>query len=216
KIQGTSITKIEPQDVEYAAQFGYRIKHLGITRRTDRGIELRVHPTMIPHRRLIANVDGVMNAVLIKGDAVGPTLYYGAGAGSEPTASAVVADVVDVVRALTSDPENRVPHLAFQPAELVDLPILPIDEVETAFYLRMQVEDKPGVVARIAGILADSGISMEAIQQKEPAEGETTVPLVMLTQKVLGRQLDQAIAAIEQLESVSGQVMLIRVERLDG
>lgn len=210
------ITKIEPQDVEYAAQFGYRIKHLGITRRTDRGIELRVHPTMIPHRRLIANVDGVMNAVLIKGDAVGPTLYYGAGAGSEPTASAVVADVVDVVRALTSDPENRVPHLAFQPAELVDLPILPIDEVETAFYLRMQVEDKPGVVARIAGILADSGISMEAIQQKEPAEGETTVPLVMLTQKVLGRQLDQAIAAIEQLESVSGQVMLIRVERLDG
>ncbi|MCU7808439.1 MAG: homoserine dehydrogenase [Candidatus Thiodiazotropha sp. (ex Semelilucina semeliformis)] len=210
------ITKIEPQDVEYAAQFGYRIKHLGITRRTDRGIELRVHPTMIPHRRLIANVDGVMNAVLIKGDAVGPTLYYGAGAGSEPTASAVVADVVDVVRALTSDPENRVPHLAFQPGELVDLPILPIDEVETAFYLRMQVEDKPGVVARIAGILADSGISIEAIQQKEPAEGETTVPLVMLTQKVLGQQLDQAIAAIEQLESVSGQVMLIRVERLDG
>ncbi|MCU7851340.1 MAG: homoserine dehydrogenase [Candidatus Thiodiazotropha sp. (ex Monitilora ramsayi)] len=210
------ITKIEPQDVEYAAQFGYRIKHLGITRRTDRGIELRVHPTMIPHRRLIANVDGVMNAVLIKGDAVGPTLYYGAGAGSEPTASAVVADVVDVVRALTSDPENRVPHLAFQPGELVDLPILPIDEVETAFYLRMQVEDKPGVVARIAGILADSGISIEAIQQKEPAEGETTVPLVMLTQKVLGQQLDQAITAIEQLESVSGQVMLIRVERLDG
>ncbi len=210
------ITRIEPQDVEYAAQFGYRIKHLGITRMTDRGIELRVHPTMIPHRRLIANVDGVMNAVLIKGDAVGPTLYYGAGAGSEPTASAVLADVVDVVRALTADPENRVPHLAFQPGELVDLPILPIDEVETAFYLRMQVEDRPGVAAKIAGILAESGISIEAIQQKEPAENDTTVPFVMLTQRVLEKQLNQAVAAIEQLDSITGKVMRIRVERLDG
>jgi homoserine dehydrogenase len=210
------ITRIEPQDVEYAAQFGYRIKHLGITRMTDRGIELRVHPTMIPQRRLIANVDGVMNAVLIKGDAVGPTLYYGAGAGSEPTASAVVADVVDVVRALTADPENRVPHLAFQPGELVDLPILPIDEVETAFYLRMQVEDRPGVAAKIAGILAESGISIEAIQQKEPAENDTTVPFVMLTQRVLEKQLNQAVAAIEQLDSITGKVMRIRVERLDG
>lgn len=210
------ITRIEPQDVAYAAQFGYRIKHLGITRRTERGIELRVHPTMIPQRRLIANVDGVMNAVLVKGDAVGPTLYYGAGAGSEPTASAVVADVVDVVRALTSDPENRVPHLAFQPEELVDLPILPIEEVESAFYLRIHAVDRPGVVAKIAGILADSGISIEAIQQKEPGEGENTVPLVMLTQRVMEKQLNQAIAAIEGLESVSGQVMRIRVERLEG
>jgi homoserine dehydrogenase len=210
------ITLIEPQDVEYAAQFGYRIKHLGITRKTERGIELRVHPTMIPHRRLIANVDGVMNAVLVKGDAVGPTLYYGAGAGSEPTASAVVADVVDVVRALTTDPENRVPHLAFQPGELVDLPILPIDEVETTFYLRMQVEDQPGVAAKIAGILADAGISIEAIQQKEPAESDTTVPFVMLTQRVLEKQMNQAIAAIEQLDSVTGKVMRIRVERLAG
>jgi homoserine dehydrogenase len=210
------ITRIEPQDVEYAAQFGYRIKHLGITRMTDRGIELRVHPTMIPHRRLIANVDGVMNAVLVKGDAVGPTLYYGAGAGSEPTASAVVADLVDIVRALTADPENRVPHLAFQPDELVDLPILPIDEVVTAFYLRIQVLDRPGVMARIAGILAENGISIEAIQQKEPGEEENTLPLVMLTQRVLEKQLNQAIAAIEQLDSVSGQVMRIRVERLAG
>ena len=210
------ITQIEPQDVEYAAQFGYRIKHLGVTRMTESGVELRVHPTLIPHRRLIANVDGVMNAVLVKGDAVGPTLYYGAGAGSEPTASAVVADVVDVVRALTSDPENRVPHLAFQPGELVDLPILPIDEVETGFYLRMQVEDKPGVLAKISGILADSGISIEAIQQKEPNENDTTVPFVMLTQEVLEKQMNQAIAAIEQLDSVSGTVMRIRVERLDG
>ncbi|MCM8856940.1 MAG: homoserine dehydrogenase [Candidatus Thiodiazotropha sp.] len=210
------ITKIEPQDVEYADQFGYRIKHLGITRKTASGIEMRVHPTMIPHRRLIANVDGVMNAVLVKGDAVGPTLYYGAGAGSEPTASAVLADVVDVVRTLTTDPENRVPHLAFQPDELADLVILPIEDVETAFYLRMQVVDKPGVVARIASILADSGISIEAIQQKEPMEDESAVPLVMLTQKVVEKQLNEAIAAIEHLDSVFGQVMRIRVERLDG
>ncbi|MCU7814420.1 MAG: homoserine dehydrogenase [Candidatus Thiodiazotropha sp. (ex Rostrolucina anterorostrata)] len=210
------ITKIEPQDVEYADQFGYRIKHLGITRKTASGIEMRVHPTMIPHRRLIANVDGVMNAVLVKGDAVGPTLYYGAGAGSEPTASAVLADVVDVVRTLTTDPENRVPHLAFQPDELADLAILPIEEVETAFYLRMQVVDKPGVVARIASILADSGISIEAIQQKEPMDDESAVPLVMLTQKVIEKQLNEAIASIEHLDSVFGQVMRIRVERLDG
>jgi homoserine dehydrogenase len=210
------ITKIEPQDVEYADQFGYRIKHLGITRKTEAGIEMRVHPTMIPSRRLIANVDGVMNAVLVKGDAVGPTLYYGAGAGAEPTASAVVADVVDVVRMLTTDPENRVPHLAFQPGELVDLAILPIEEVETTFYLRMQVVDKPGVVARIASILAESQISIEAIQQKEPKEGDNTVPLVMLTQQVIEKQLDKAIAEIEQLDTVFGQVMRIRVERLDG
>ncbi|MES9824323.1 MAG: homoserine dehydrogenase [Candidatus Thiodiazotropha endolucinida] len=210
------ITKIEPQDVEYADQFGYRIKHLGITRKTETGIEMRVHPTMIPRRRLIANVDGVMNAVLVKGDAVGPTLYYGAGAGSEPTASAVVADVVDVVRMLTTDPENRVPHLAFQPGKLVDLAILPIEEVETTFYLRMQVVDRPGVVAKIASILADSHISIEAIQQKEPNEGDNTVPLVMLTQKVIEKQLNKAITEIEQLETVFGQVMRIRVERLDG
>ncbi|MEW8429654.1 MAG: homoserine dehydrogenase, partial [gamma proteobacterium symbiont of Ctena orbiculata] len=210
------ITKIEPQDVEYADQFGYRIKHLGITRKTEAGIEMRVHPTMIPQRRLIANVDGVMNAVLVKGDAVGPTLYYGAGAGSEPTASAVVADVVDVVRMLTTDPENHVPHLAFQAGKLVDLAILPIEEVETTFYLRMQVVDKPGVVAKIASILAESQISIEAIQQKEPAEGDNTVPLVMLTQKVIEMQLNKAIAEIEQLDSVFGQVMRIRVERLDG
>ncbi len=210
------ITKIEPQDVAYAHDFGYQIKHLGITRMTSKGIEMRVHPTMIPRRRLIANVDGVMNAVLVKGDAVGPTLYYGAGAGAEPTASAVLADVVDVVRAMTSDPENRVPHLAFQPGELFDLTILPIEEVESAYYLRMQVEDQPGVMARIATILADSGISIEAIQQKEPSEGRSSVPLVMLTHVVLEKKLNEAIAAIEALDSVSGQIMRIRVERLDG
>jgi len=208
------ITKIERQDVEYASKLGYVIKHLGITRRNGRGIEMRVHPTLIPQRRLIANVDGVMNAVLVMGDAVGPTLYYGAGAGSEPTASAVVADVVDVTRALTTDSGNRVPHLAFQPNELSDMPILPIEEVETAYYLRIQVEDKIGVMAKIAGILANAGISIEAIQQKEPGEETTTLSLVMLTHRVIEKQMNEAIREIESLDSVVGEVMRIRVEQL--
>jgi homoserine dehydrogenase len=183
--------------VAYAAEMGYRIKHLGIARRCAEGIELRVHPTLIPHRRLIANVDGVMNAVLVKGDAVGPTLYYGAGAGALPTASSVVADLVDLVRALTTDPTNRVPHLAFQPDELQDIPVLPMDQVETAYYLRLMALDEPGVMARIASILADHGISIEAIQQKEPGEGETHVPLVMLTHRVREGRMNQAIAEFE-------------------
>lgn len=210
------ITRIERQDVAFADELGYRIKHLGIAHKTDKGIEMRVHPTLIPERRLIANVDGVMNAVLVKGDAVGPTLYYGAGAGSEPTASAVVADVVDVVRALTTDPENRVPHLAFQPNELSDLPILGMEDVETAYYLRMQVADELGVMAEITRILADTGISIEAIQQKEPAEGDTQVSLIMLTHEVLERQMNQAIDRIEALASVTGPVMRIRMEQLEG
>jgi len=208
------ISRIEPQDVTYAEQFGYRIKHLGITRRADSGIELRVHPTLIPARRLIANVDGVMNAVLVNGDAVGPTLYYGAGAGSLPTASAVVADIIDVTRTLTTDPENRVPHLAFQPGELSDLSVLPMDDVETAYYLRMTAVDKPGVLAAVAGILADAGISIEAMQQKQPPEGETEVPLVMLTNRVRERQMNQAIARIEELDAIRPGVTRIRVERL--
>ncbi len=210
------ITRIERQDVAYASEFGYRIKHLGITRRTEAGVELRVHPTLIPERRLIANVDGVMNAVLVHGDAVGPTLYYGAGAGSAPTASAVVADVVDVVRALTTDPENRVPHLAFQPNELSDLPILDMDEVVTAYYLRLQVADKPGVMAKITGILAEFGISIEAIQQKEPAEGQEFVSLVMLTHQVQEKQINQALGKFKTLDALQGEPMLIRVEQLDG
>jgi homoserine dehydrogenase len=210
------ITRIEPQDVAYAEELGYRIKHLGITRRSGSGVELRVHPTLIPEKRLIANVDGVMNAVLVRGDAVGPTLYYGAGAGSEPTASAVVADLVDVVRVLTTDPENRVPHLAFQPDELADLPILSMDQVETAYYLRMRAQDKPGVMARIAGILGEEGISIEAIKQKEPEEGATHVPLVMLTHRVVEGQMNRAIRQIEALESVSGSVVRIRLEHLEG
>ncbi len=210
------ISRIEQQDVIYAGELGYRIKHLGIARKTDKGVELRVHPTLIPERRLIANVDGVMNAVLVQGDAVGPTLYYGAGAGAEPTASAVVADVVDVVRALTSDPENRVPHLAFQPDELSDLPVLGMEDVVTAYYLRMKAADRPGVLAQVAGILGEAGISIEAMQQREPVAGETHVPLIMLTHSVLERQMNAAIQKIEALESIRGELTRIRMEPLDG
>jgi homoserine dehydrogenase len=209
------ITKITRADVEYAEELGYRIKHLGVARRTDAGVELRVHPTLIPERRLIANVDGVMNAVLVKGDAVGPTLYYGAGAGADPTASAVVADVVDVVRTLTSDPENRVPHLAFQPDALSDLPILSMDQVETAYYLRLQCVDKPGVMANVSSILGDSDISIEAILQKEP-EGDAPATIILLTHRVNEGKMNAAIAAIEALDAVTGEVMRIRLEALDA
>jgi homoserine dehydrogenase len=209
------ITKITRADVDYAGELGYRIKHLGMARRTEQGIELRVHPTLIPERRLIANVDGVMNAVLVKGDAVGPTLYYGAGAGADATASAVVADLVDVTRTLTSDPENRVPHLAFQPDALSDLPILPMDQVETAYYLRIQAEDRPGVLANVTQILGNSDISIEAILQKEPI-GEAEATIILLTHRVQEGKMNQAIAAIEALDSVTGEVMRIRLEQLDG
>lgn len=209
------ITRIEPQDVAYADELGYRIKHLGITRKTEQGIEQRVHPTMIPERRLIANVDGVMNAVLVMGDAVGPTLYYGAGAGSKPTASAVIADLVDVTRALTTDPENRVPHLAFQPHSLSNARILDIEEVETAYYLRIQALDKPGVLADITRILGDSQISIEAIIQKEPMEGVEHVPVIILTQRIREKNMNEAIAKIEALDSVYAAVTRIRLEQLD-
>ena len=208
------ISRITREDVSYAEQFGYRIKHLGITRKTGKGIELRVHPTLIPEKRLIANVDGVMNAVLVQGDAVGPTLYYGAGAGAEPTASAVVADIIDVVRALTSDPENRVPHLAFQPDAMSDLPILPMDEVETAYYLRMQAIDEPGVLADVTRILGDASISIEAILQKEPAPGASDVPVILLTQRTREAQMNMAIEKIEALDAITGKVTRIRLEEL--
>ncbi len=214
KVYTEGISRITREDVGYAEQLGYRIKHLGLSRRTPEGIELRVHPTLIPHRRLIANVDGVMNAVLVKGDAVGPTLYYGAGAGADPTASAVVADLVDVVRALTSDPENRVPHLAFQPDALSDTPILPMEQVETAYYLRMHATDRPGVMADITRILGEQRISIEAIWQKEPLPDATTVPIIMLTHRVRERQMNEAIARIEALEPVHGRVTRIRLEYL--
>ena len=210
------ISRIQAQDVAYATELGYRIKHLGIARRSGHGIEMRVHPTLIPQRRLIANVDGVMNAVLVKGDAVGPTLYYGAGAGALPTASAVVADVLDVTRVLTSDPGNRVPHLAFQPDEIADIPVLAMEEVETAYYLRIAALDQPGVMAEIAGILGSEGISIEAIKQKEPEEGETHVPLIMLSHRVREGRMNRAIARIEALNTVKGEVMRIRMETLAG
>ncbi len=210
------ITRITRQDVGYAEELGYRIKHLGIARRTEHGIELRVHPTLIPHRRLIANVDGVMNAVLVKGDAVGATLYYGAGAGAEPTASAVVADLVDVVRTLTADPENRVPHLAFQPDSLSDMPILPIEQVETAYYLRMQAQDRPGVLADVTRILADQNISIEAMLQKPSAAGASDVPVVILTHRTREQRMNEAIQRIEALGSMTGPVTRIRLERLDS
>ena len=216
RIYTEGISQITPVDVAYAEQLGYRIKHLGIARISDRGVELRVHPTLIPERRLLANVNGVMNAVLVKGDAVGPTLYYGAGAGAEPTASAVVADLVDVVRALTADPENRVPHLAFQPDALSDQPILPIEEVVTAYYLRLQAEDRPGVLADITRILGDDGISIEAILQKEPEPDARHVPIIMLTHRVLEGRLNAAIRAIEALQSVNGRITRIRLEHLGG
>ena len=208
------ISHITRGDVNFAEELGYRIKHLGISRRTENGIELRVHPTLIPERRLIANVDGVMNAVLVKGDAVGPTLYYGAGAGSEPTASAVVADLVDVTRTLTVDPENRVPHLAFQPDALSDIPVLPIEKVNTSYYLRMLATDRPGVLADVTRILADQKISIEAIIQKEPDEDATDVPIIILTHKVMEGQMNKAIAKIEALDSIVGKVVRIRMENL--
>lgn len=214
KVFTEGITKITRLDVEYAEELGYRIKNLGIARKTDQGIELRVHPTLIPKRRLIANVDGVMNAVLVCGDAVGPTLYYGAGAGAEPTASAVVADLVDVVRAMTSDPENRVPHLAFQPNAIVDIPVLPAEQIRTAYYLRLTAEDKPGVLADVTRILAAHNISIEALIQKEPPRGETSVPIIMLTQLTLEKEMNAAIADIEALATVSGKVARIRLETL--
>ena len=208
------ISKLTREDVQYAEELGYRIKLLGIARRAENGIELRVHPTLIPERRLIANVDGAMNAVLVKGDAVGPTLYYGAGAGAEPTASAVVADLVDVTRLHTADPHHRVPHLAFQPDQLADTPILPMDEVRTAYYLRLRAFDRPGVLADITRILADSNISIDAMVQKEPAEGEEQVNIILLTHVTVEKNVNAAIAKIEALDTVAGKVMRIRLEEL--
>jgi homoserine dehydrogenase len=216
KVYTEGISHITRDDVSYAEQLGYRIKHLGITRRTADGVELRVHPTLIPERRLIANVDGVMNAVLVQADAVGPTLYYGAGAGAEPTASAVVADLVDVARTLTVDPGNRVPHLAFQADALSDVPILAMEEVQTACYLRLHVKDQPGVMADIARKLGNAGISIEAIIQKEPQAGQATVPVILLTRRVREAHMNDAIAQIEALDTIAGKVVRIRVEPLNG
>ncbi|HZD20171.1 MAG TPA: homoserine dehydrogenase, partial [Burkholderiales bacterium] len=214
KVYTEGIAKLTREDIAYAEQLGYRIKLLGIARRAANGIELRVHPTLVPTRRLIANVEGVMNAILVKGDAVGATLYYGAGAGAYPTASAVVADLVDVTRLITADPEHRVPHLAFQPDQLSDTPVLAIQDVETSYYLRMRVLDRPGVLADITRVLADCKISIEAMVQREPAEGESQVDIVMLTHRALERNVDQATARIERLDSVTGSIVRLRMEEL--
>jgi len=208
------ISKITPEDVEYAEELGYRIKHLGIARKTERGVEMRVHPTLIPERRLIANVDGVMNAVLVKADAVGPTLYYGAGAGAEPTASAVVADIVDVARAMDIDPANRVPMLGFQPNAISDLPVLGNDEFETAYYCRLLAEDRPGVLADVTRIFADHDISIEAVIQKEPQQGQTCVSLILLTSCVIEKNMNAALVQVEALNSIEGSVTKIRMEHL--
>ena len=208
------ITKLEAADIKYAEQLGYRIKRLGIARRREQGIELRVHPTLIPAKRLIANVEGAMNAVLVQGDAVGATLYYGKGAGAEPTASAVIADLVDVTRLHTADPEHRVPHLAFQPDQISELPVLPIDEVETSYYLRLHVEDKPGVLADVTRILADQSISIDAMLQREPEEGEAQTDIIILTHLTIEKNMNAAIAKIESLDAVTGKVVRVRLENL--
>jgi homoserine dehydrogenase len=209
------ISKLDAVDIRYAEEMGYRIKLLGISRRASNGIELRVHPTLIPAKRLIANVEGVMNAILVKGDAVGPTMYYGAGAGAEPTASAVIADLIDVARMLTADPDHRVPHLAFQPDQLSDFPILPMGEVETAYYLRLRVLDQPGVLADITRIMADQTISIDAMLQKEPGEGEDQTDIILLTHITQEKNVDVAIARIEALQTVRGKVVRLRLEQLN-
>ncbi|CAG9167198.1 homoserine dehydrogenase [Cupriavidus pinatubonensis] len=209
------ITKLAATDIKYAEELGYRIKLLGITRRRDDGVELRVHPTLVPASRLIANVEGAMNAVLVQGDAVGATLYYGKGAGAEPTASAVIADLVDVTRLHTADPNHRVPHLAFQPDELSNVPVLPIEEINSAYYLRMRVSDETGVLAEITRILAEAGISIDAMLQKESREGEPQTDIIILTHVTREKHVNAAIAKIESLPTVLSPVTRLRMEELN-
>ncbi len=216
KVYTEGITKLTGEDIRYAEELGYRIKLLGITKQNTKGIELRVHPTLIPSQRLIANVEGVMNAIVVKGDAVGPTLYYGAGAGAEPTASSVIADLVDVTRMHTADPKHRVPHLAFQPDLLSNIPILSIEDVETSYYLRLRAMDKPGVLADITRILAGLDISIDAMVQKEPNEGEDQVDIIMLTHLAVEKNINSAIIKIEKLPAVMGNVTRIRLEDLSS
>jgi homoserine dehydrogenase len=214
KVYTEGLSTVSREDVAYAEELGYIIKHLAVARKIDGAIELRVHPTLIPRRRLIANVNGVMNAVLVSADALGPTLYYGPGAGGEPTASAVVADLVDVVRTLTTDPDNRVPHLAFKPDHIEDLPISSIEEVQSSYYLRLQAVDRPGVMAKVSGVMGDLDISIEAIIQKEPGEGETTVPLILLTRCVKEKAVNEAIRRFRELDVIVGDPVRLRVETL--
>ena len=212
------ITKLGAADIKYAEQLGYRIKLLGIAKRQAHGIELRVHPSLVPAKRLIANVEGAMNAVMVHGDAVGTTLYYGKGAGSEPTASAVIADLVDITRLHTADPQNRVPHLAFQPGELSDLPVLPMSEVVTSYYLRLRVADQAGVLATVTGILAGAGISIDAVLQREAdevgGEGSTQTDVIILTHDTKEGTLNAAMAQMQALATVLAPITRIRKEEL--
>jgi homoserine dehydrogenase len=210
------ITELQPQDVAYARELDYIIKHLGIAKQNGAGVELRVHPTLVPRRRLLANVDGVKNAILVEGDAVGPTLYYGAGAGSRPTASAVVADLVDLARAAAAGESGRLFPLGVAGDNLRDLPIVPMDDVETPWYLRMEAEDKPGVLSRVASLFSEQGISIEALIQKAPTHGETLVSVIVVTNRARQGSVDTAVNAIEALDSIDGKVVRIRVEELDG
>ncbi|MGQ0442645.1 MAG: homoserine dehydrogenase [Methylophilaceae bacterium] len=208
------ITKLQQTDIKYAEELGYRIKLLGITKHNGNGVELRVHPTLIPEKRLVANVNGAMNAVVVKGDAVGPTLYYGAGAGAEPTASAVVADLMDVARLSDASVEQRVPYLGFQAGQLNDLPILSIAETNSAYYLRLRASDKPGVLAGVTKILADRTISIDAMLQKEPEDNETEADIVILTHQTIEKNLDAGITEIETLPAIVGKVIKLRMEEL--
>lgn len=216
KVYVEGITKLTGEDIRYAEELGYRIKLLGITKRVEKGIELRVHPTLIPIKRLIANVEGVMNAIVVKGDAVGATLYYGAGAGSEPTASSVIADLVDITRLHTADPKHRVPPLSFQPDLLSDTPVIPMDEVETSYYLRIQVVDKPGVMAEITRIVAEQNISISALLQKEASDESDQVSVIMLTHLTIEKNINAAISRIEALPVVTGKVFRLRIEELNN
>lgn len=216
KIYSEGITRLTGKDIRYAEELGYRIKLLGITKRVSKGIELRVHPTLIPAQQLISNVEGVMNAIVVKGDAVGVTLYYGPGAGAEPTASSVIADLVDVTRVQTADPMHRVPLLAFQPDLLSNTPIIPMEEVETSYYLRLRVVDKPGVLADISRILANADISINAMVQKEPVVGEDRVDIIILTHITVEKHINAAISHIEELPVVEGKVIRIRLEELNN
>ncbi|MBX9894915.1 MAG: homoserine dehydrogenase [Nitrosomonas sp.] len=216
KVYVEGITKLTGEDIRYAEELGYRIKLLGITKRVEKGIELRVHPTLIPMKRLIANVEGVMNAIVVKGDAVGATLYYGAGAGSEPTASSVIADLVDITRLHTADPKHRVPPLSFQPDLLSDTPVIPMEDVETSYYLRIQVVDKPGVMAEITRIVAEQNISISALLQKEASDESDQVSVIMLTHLTVEKNINAAISRIEALPVVTGKVFRLRIEELNN
>jgi homoserine dehydrogenase len=216
KVYTEGITKLESKDIRYAEELGYRVKLLGMTKQSENGIEIRVHPTLIPEKRLIANVNGAMNAVVVKGDAVGPTLYYGAGAGSEPTASSVIADLVDVARMQNTSIQDRVPYLAYHDISATEkTPILPISEISTAYYLRMRALDKPGVLAEVTKILGDRQISIDAMMQKEPQDGETEADIVILTHVTVEKNMNAAIQAIEALPAIDGAIVKLRMEELN-